>query len=283
MTQPTVIRASSLSDFADCPRRWAARNLTMELLIAGYVIRELPKSIAAVIGTAVHAGAAFALGEKATSGVLPSVDTTTDVVRESLREEIAKGAVFDDEIPVAHAAGAATTRMTRAFHAVIAPQINPVLVERRLEADVAPGVVLSGKADSIAHEPDAIIDLKTGKRRGNHKPQFGAYSLLRRTFGGDITHGREAFILRTKKEPQPMPLLIDHDIEQCESSAMNIVGHIRRALEIFRHGTNTMGGGSIHAGDPWAFAANPNSMLCSPKFCPAWGTKFCTEHMTKET
>jgi hypothetical protein len=35
-------------------------------------------------------------------------------------------------------------------------------------------------------------------------------------------------------------------------------------------------------GDPWAFAANPSSMLCSAKFCPAYGSDFCTEHMKKD-
>ena len=27
--------------------------------------------------------------------------------------------------------------------------------------------------------------------------------------------------------------------------------------------------------DPWSFVANPNSFLCSDKFCPAFGSKFC--------
>ena len=45
----TVIRASSLPELFDCPARWEAKHLCG---------RRLPRSAAAQLGTAVHAGAA---------------------------------------------------------------------------------------------------------------------------------------------------------------------------------------------------------------------------------
>lgn len=45
----TAIRASSLPELFDCPARWEAKHLCG---------RRLPRSAAAQLGTAVHAGAA---------------------------------------------------------------------------------------------------------------------------------------------------------------------------------------------------------------------------------
>lgn len=272
--EPTVVRSSSLNDWPDCPRRWAARNLRTEIGAAGYQLRTTVAGIAAAIGTAVHAGAAVMLTEKAKTGRLPSIDVATDAARDSLREKIAEGVVYDDEAAVAHDASAQAVRMTRAFHEVLAPQINPVLVERRLRADARPGIVLSGQADVIAHEPDAIVDNKTGKFRSNCKAQIGSYGLLRDSHGGDVKRAREAFVQRVSlKKPQPRPQMFEHDIEACEAAADAIIDHIANGLDVFRHGR-----GHIAPGDPWAFMANPNSKLCGPKYCGAWGTSWCREH-----
>ncbi|CAO3439801.1 hypothetical protein [Azospirillum argentinense] len=58
-----------------------------------------------------------------------------------------------------------------------------------------------------------------------------------------------------------------------------MIRHIQTDLKIWREGDPVQG---IEPGDPWAFAANPSSKLCSDRFCPAWGTAFCREHQTDD-
>ena len=63
-------------------------------------------------------------------------------------------------------------------------------------------------------------------------------------------------------------------VAQAETAASNILRHIAGDLETFRNGDPVR---RILPGDPWAFQANPSSILCSPKYCPAFGTTFCHE------
>src|SRR5215472_11594192 len=95
MAAETIIRSSSLSQFPDCPRRWAARTLKREITDAGYALREESRGIGAAIGTSVHKSASTVLEAKALDGRLPSATFATDVARETVREEIRQGVVYD--------------------------------------------------------------------------------------------------------------------------------------------------------------------------------------------
>jgi hypothetical protein len=285
MTEPTastasvtVVRSSSLPDFPDCPRRWAARQLKDELLAHNYLVRSIPTGVAAIIGTAVHKGAAVTMEEKVRHGAIAPVSVAVDAAIDELRSELRLGVAYDDDTTREDDAVQQARRMTMAFHSDIAPKLNPILVEARLEAVARRDLMISGQADQIAQEPDSIDDLKTGKFRGNYKPQYGSYALLRRTYATPPERIREIFIPRhTLRRPQDPPQIHEHSVAECESAADNIITHIHDSLETFRRGR-----GRIAPGDPWAFVANPNSKLCSPRFCPAWGTRWCTEHR-KET
>jgi len=63
-------------------------------------------------------------------------------------------------------------------------------------------------------------------------------------------------------------------IAPAETAATNIIRHIEGDLRTFREGDPAR---RILPGDPWSFVANPASILCSPKYCPAFGTQFCRE------
>jgi hypothetical protein len=34
--------------------------------------------------------------------------------------------------------------------------------------------------------------------------------------------------------------------------------------------------------DIWSWLPNPNSMMCSPDYCAAWGTGFCRAHKIRK-
>ena len=83
-----VIRASSLPQFPDCGRRWAARNLRDEIEAAGYKLRTLPPSIGAAIGTGTHAAAAHELTHKMEHGDLGNPDHAEQRGIQALEEEL---------------------------------------------------------------------------------------------------------------------------------------------------------------------------------------------------
>jgi len=279
MTEPIIIRASALSTYPDCNRRGAARLFWREIEAAGFRLRHTARSIGALIGTAVHRAAEVTLTEKATSGVLPPVSVATDCAVQSLGEQMRQGEIaFDGTGPTYNRTDAdhQTLGMIRIYHQIVAPEVRPLLIEQRLEAEAAPGLILSGQPDVVALEPGAIRDLKTGVRRSaSHAPQLGAYSLLSRSLGLDIDEASIDFIQRVRPgRPQPDPISKPVPIAQAETAATNILRHIEADLRTFRQGDPER---RILPGDPWAFQANPASILCSPKWCPAFGTQFCKE------
>jgi hypothetical protein len=137
-------------------------------------------------------------------------------------------------------------------------------------------VILSGQSDVVAREPHAIRDLKTGTRGpGTFAAQIGGYALLARTHDIDIAVGRVDYIRRVATTaPQPLPESRAIEVERAETAAASILRHIIGDLDTFRRGDPER---RFLPGDPWAFQANPSSMLCSPKYCSAYGTEFCRE------
>lgn len=279
-TSLTVVRASSLSGYADCPRRAAARMFRQIVEAAGFKLRETGKSIGAAVGTSVHKAAFIMLSEKAKTGSLPPETVSSDAAAETMRAEIVDGMIWDRETPELNTAQQQVLRMARVYRTQVAPGIQPLIVEERLEAEVPwtrSKLVLSGQADVIAREPGRINDLKTGKRKGNHNGQIGAYALLARTNAiQDINEAGIDFVQRvTLKKPQPDAVRDSVPVERAEQTASNILRHIDGDLATFREGDPER---RILPGDPAAFLANPSSMLCSPKWCPAFGTDWCHEH-----
>ena len=277
---PTIIRCSALSGYPDCNRRGAARLFWREIEAAGFKLRRTPRGIGAAVGSAVHKAAAVTLDEKATSGSLPPASVATDAALDTLSDELADGEVaYDGPRGATHNRNDAVRQaigMTRAYHRLVAPTVEPIIVEERLEAEIAPGLILSGQPDVVAREPHKVRDLKTGARAsGSHAPQIGAYSLLARSHQLDIQEAGIDFIQRVGvSKPQPDPVSTTVAIGQAETAASSIIAHIAGDLATFREGDPVR---RILPGDPWAFQANPASILCSPKYCAAFGTEFCRE------
>jgi hypothetical protein len=278
VTEPTVIRASALTGYPDCPRRAAARLFRKEIEAAGYRLRSPPRGVGAAVGTAVHNAARLVLDDLAHRGELPPVARAVDVGCTTLTDELGRREILYDTVTINRTeAFHQVAAMTGAYHRVIAPQVRPILVEEKLEADIAPGLVLSGTPDVVCREPGAIRDLKSGARAnpGTHAPQIGSYALLARTRGLEIERGAIDYIRRVPSgKPQPDPVSKSVPIAAAETAATNIIRHIEGDLRTFREGDPAR---RILPGDAWSFMANPASILCSPKYCSAFGTEFCRE------
>lgn len=271
------IRASSLGNYADCARRAAANMFRPIIEAAGYTLRTTVTGIGAPIGSGVHAGASTMLHQKRLTGAITSLRDADEKAVLELRDRCADGVMFDREAAEMNAAEQQVLRMTRVYATQVAPKINPIIVEERLEAEISPGFVLSGQQDVLAREPGRVRDLKTGKKAAKHSAQLGSYSLLARSHAlAEVQHLNIDFIQRASlKKPQPDALEIAVDVGHAETVAVNILRAIETDLRVFTQGNPKRG---TVPGDAHAFMANPSSMLCGPKYCPAHGTDFCREH-----
>lgn len=235
-----------------------------------------PSSIGAKVGTATHTGAAHSMLYKMETGVLANKTETEQVALQDLKEQMQEGALFDDSTKTANEAQNQVVRMVTTFREHLAPEMQPSAVERRLRADVGDGFMLSGQSDLQLVSPDGIDDLKTGARLSSHYAQIGSYSILVRAQWPDIDikRLRVDFIQRVPmKRPQPEPVHQDYDKMTAEHAAASTINRIKADVQEFRKRYLDDTAPPAHA-----FLANPASMLCSAKFCPAWGTTFCKEH-----
>lgn len=273
----TVVRASSLPQFADCARRWAARAMADELIAAGFKVKkDMRSSIGAKIGTATHAGAAYLMSEKIEKG---EIGNQTEAEQRSLEEfDIAmkEGVIWDDTSPNFMDAQKQLVRMLKVFRHGIAPDIRPLAVERRLEAAFDEDFIVSGQSDLQLLTPESIDDLKTGKHNSRHYAQIGTYSLLARTAYPDIQVNklRVNFIPRVAlSKPQPEAIIEEYNQSVAENAAISTLEQIKNTTAAFRERLKKADAPPEHI-----FLANPSSMLCSEKFCPAWNTNWCREH-----
>lgn len=270
MTLEISARCSSLTEVPDCERRWAARNAQELIGAAGFDMRQLPGQIGAKMGTATHSGVAHMLSNKIRTGELGKRQDSEDAGIESLHDEMQDGGVWDDATPNLNTAEKQVRRMVAVYHVVVAPQVQPVAVEQELKAKV-PGTSLTLTGHLDIAEDDQVIDLKTGVHQRPNHPQYGGYSLLRRAHGHTVSRFVEHYVPRGAIEkPQRQPIMTPYPVATCEQAARAVLARIDTSVQAF-----------VKDGSPWAFIPNPASMLCSDRFCPAWGTAFCQAHKTK--
>lgn len=261
------IRASALSYYLDCPRREAAKLFWREVRDAGFNLPWRYKlGIAAAIGSGSHAGVEFALNNTIETGAPGKVEDLIEIAISNFKGEItdAEGADYDDTTPNNNDAEKQIQLLTRSFYFEILPNINvdnsdtEIPFEAKLD-----NVLFTGKADFISESE--LHDFKFA-RISDYSAQLGAYSLLNKSQGFPAPKILISnFMPRVAVgKPYPGPTIIPHSVQDSEEAAFNIVKIIKRDAENF-----------LKDGNPWAFAANPKSILCSTKYCKCFGSEFC--------
>jgi hypothetical protein len=274
MSNLIEIHPSSLTEYADCPRRAAAKMLKKELQESGYNLRESNRVIGASVGTAVHTGAQYTLDYKIDTGTLAPLKETQEKAIDMLSTGIADGILWDDTSPNRNTAEKQTLRMVGEYMRGIAPSINPVRVEYKMTVNIAVGYVLKGTIDLMAAHPSALRDLKTGAKAKMHLPQIGAYHYMLRKHNYPVDLLAVDYLPRVSiTKAQPHAQYTEYDASLAEQSAAST---IRRFMSDHKEFERRKA-----ASQPleFAFIANPSSMLCGPKYCPAYNTNFCREHM----
>ena len=257
------IRASMLPAYTDCARRAAARQFRRLIEGKGFALRSIPPAVAAPMGTAMHKAIALMLRDR-DFGPSP-----VSAALAAFRTEIAPGCEWDDTSPKLDVAERQITRMVESLHPILRA-MRPRLIEHPMRAVLARGWEASGSLDV---EQDATLtDWKSGAMLRPYHAQLGMYALLLRANGEPCEAVRQVYVPRVRlKKPQPAPLVQEYDVADCERAAETTVEAVIRDTERFQA-----------TGDPYSYPANPMSMLCTQKYCPVWGTEFCTLHLPEK-
>lgn len=240
-----------------------------ELETYGYVLRNTEQSIGAAVGTATHRVVELALELKAEGS--PYLDLVADEAAESIEKSIEKGVIWDD---TTRKKDDAIKQAVRQGLLVLAhmPEMKSIVIEGELKADMGDYFILSGHVDIRGSEDGEewdIWDVKTGVIRRANQGQYGAYSILARSNGHNVRSLGEIYAKRVGVNvPQPEPVIVQYPKEIAEAVAYHTSRRIKGDIITFRES----------GGDPWVWIPNPNSMMCSDKYCPAWGTNFCNCH-----
>lgn len=262
------IRCSMLPGWSDCARRAAAKQFGPLIEQAGFPLRRLMPSVGAAIGTAVH----LALQSVMSARVNGIIDTLDGVVSDGMRkfeEEIAPGCEWDATTKSVGDARQQIKSLTQALLAHV-PDGEPSLVEQQLQASLPDGWLLTGKPDLLA--AGHLDDWKTGSVIRNYMAQCGSYVLLVEANGFEVTGAGTIFAKRVRPGTvQPPAVRIPFDLNTSRRAAWAAIREIQRDSEQFQQ-----------TADPFSFRANPMSLMCSEKYCAAWGTEFCTVHLKKE-
>jgi len=251
-------RCSMLPGWGDCARRAAAKQWPGLVTGAGFELRETLPSVGAAIGTAVH---------KIVEGATLGKDGTGAAV-DAFNEQIAKGCEWDDRTKNAITGEAQIKSLAKAM-APHLTDLKPVLLEQKLTAGLRNGWKLTGHPD-IYEETRRLTDYKTGKPWA-YKSQMGAYTLLLEAHEFTVEEARVLFVPRVgPRTPQPPPSVKAWkgiELRWMKAAAYETLGRMTIQVEQFEESS-----------DPLVIPANPMSMMCGPKYCPAWGTEFCREH-----
>ncbi|MGI9451963.1 MAG: PD-(D/E)XK nuclease family protein [Geminicoccaceae bacterium] len=273
---PTLsFRASSLSVYESCPRRFGANFLIDRKLDKniGIEFRKPKNHIGSAIGSACHSGHAYLMNALMTTGDHGGVHrakNAVDVSISAFTEIVKEGVGMDEVTKTLPAAEHSIERMVEKIFNDHRPDSEPVLVEEKLETIISvwplpSSIKLTGTVDLYLLEK-YLPDLKTGKNRPQAFAQMGTYSLILRANGLDVDRLGLVYVPRVpaRQREQPSAEIIPINQSIAEKHALSVAKHAHRDVDAM-----------MSTGDVEQMVANPSDRLCSPQFCPAFGTPFC--------
>lgn len=254
--EPFQLRASSIAELLDCPKRWEQKYIYGQFL---------PSSPPAAIGTAVHASTAVYDQSKIDGSGL-TVDDAAGAAIDSLYNPT-------EEVDWQDVDKSDAEQTVLAVHNVYCNEVSPtqdyLIVEHTLEPlqiDMGDGLVLemTGTLDRVrvdALGAKGVADVKTGKTAVNakgevqvskHLPQLGAYTLLAEQEFGTLAAPAAVIGLATLKTPRA-------GVQEVPGAKEALIG--KEDQPGILHFVSTYFKTGL-------FPPNPGSWLCSEKFCP---------------
>lgn len=258
-----VVRASSWGKLFDCAHSWEGTHL---LGLAK------PSGLRAQLGTAIHASTAAFDSGRLPGGAPVSVDDAAGLFVDALRRPERDVDYSQDALTVNDA-----EKIGLKLHALYCFDLSPKFTFRSVEQKLNPMdidcgggqiVRLTGSMDRarVAEADGGIVipDLKSGSRvisdgkaviRGR-SAQVGTYQLMYEATEGVRTVGGQVLALSTSSKPAVAASPV-FDAKRVMVGNEDQRGLIEFAAEMFRSGL---------------FPPNPQSVLCSQKYCARWAT-----------
>lgn len=267
MNTVTTVRASSWGSLFDCGYKWEYIHL---------LGHRSPSSPRSHLGTAIHAGTAAFDSARINGSNLSAFDTAEMFVH-TLRNPEYEVDWRGADITLAQAEATGLTLHTR-YCNEISPRYEFVAVERTatpLEIDCGGGIIirLTGQLDRArickTGSGKGIADVKSGRaavvdgvaKTKGHAAQIGTYEILEEhTTGEACTAPAHIIGLKTGGKPETGIGEI-RNARQMMVGTEDFPGLIQIGAEMFRTGL---------------FPPNPQSFLCSARYCPRWST--CPYH-----
>ena len=258
-----AVRASSWGSLFDCAMRWYGEHMLG--------IRK-PAGLRAHLGTAIHASTAAFDASRLPGAAPVSVDDAAEAFVQTLHNPDRDVDYRQDDLTVRDAERIGLTLHSRYCHE-LSPTMQFLSVEQTLkplDIDCGGGMVvrLTGTMDRArvvqATAGIVIPDVKTGARvieNGAAKTQgraaqIGTYQLMYEATEGVATAGGQVLALQTSGKPQVMASKV-FDARRVMVGTYNTPGLIEHAAAMFKTGM---------------FPPNPQSMLCSERYCSRWAT-----------
>ena len=255
-----------LNGYLDCARRSIASGYKDMVEEAGFALHHRDPHIGACIGTGAHSAGEYMLNNPDA----PLKDSIEKGI-ESFKSEAVGDVIYDAITPESNTAVIQVKALSTIYYQDVAPHIKPVEwkgkpgTEISLKAMIDKDTMLTGHIDVFDKNIGAPRDSKFGSQNKNYFPQLGGYSLLSKANKLEVTAAPVIdWVKRCKKGQLPIYHLITYDRLTCEKAGMMICRKIKADINKFKK-----------TGNPWSFMPNVNSMLCSNKFCTAYGTDFC--------
>lgn len=264
-----VVRASSLPSLPDCNRRWIARHRSKLVAKKKYTLRETKPSAGAALGTAYHAGAAHILRklQAEPGGIsLEDFEEAYSVSMVAFLDQVAGGKIeWDPTTPRMFEA----EQQLRAMLSAGLPELmamEPLYIEHKLSAPVPElGLEIEGTTDLITRG-GFIWDHKSGARPPSPQAQNGLYRMMARANGIPVGDETGMIYIPRRKAGKPIAAeVVKFDGYECDRAAWSALEQIASLVTKFED-----------SGDCWDLPANPMSQLCTPRYCPAWGTDMCS-------
>ena len=252
-----LLRASNLNTAEDCERRAGFRALNPD--------HEGHAHIGGIVGTMAH---------RIVEAVVRDESRPEESAAKHLEEEMDRGSVEFDGLTANDGEAIRQARsLAKGIWGFAGATLRKMDVEMELRSPMGirlgddREVVLKGTLDYIGG--GRILDIKTSRsRRGvfSHA-QMGAYHQLASDHDHDVGSIGILYMPRTAlKNPQPEPELIGVSVEAARTHSNQMIAGLTDGLK------------SAITPDRYdysPFRANPQSMLCSAKWCPLHGTEHC--------
>lgn len=271
------IRVSSLDTFTNCARLAACGVSVVDPStgvevplpeLAGITINTKKRGRKAHVGIAMHAA-----GESIAKDKLEGRPINKRAARQAVSDKLKENWDETEETGKTNRIETiedAEKIIDNLFEALVAhvSSLNIVAAEISLEMQYNDNTVLTGHPDVVTDNGGrlAVRDYKSNGSTASkpHPAQIGGYGILLDNEGYPIDLGfiDEFQRLKTKEAAR---ITTKYDMVEAKKFADATIERFSNNIDRF-----------IATGDPNSFNANPASNLCSPKYCPAWGTDFCT-------